>query len=158
MSMVGRPRVPDEEKKRKGTFRKDRAHEPIQFTTLAKVPDAPALLNEIGKQVWKDVCKELISLKLLQTVDLNLLGILCLEMQHYHTCQNHIAENGHMVPKEGKFGVYMVPNPMVHSANGHLKNLLSIASQFGLTPNARMKLKIGPKEVKKNKALELIAG
>jgi P27 family predicted phage terminase small subunit len=154
--LMGRPRISDEEKKRKGTFRKHREHDPIKFTEIKRVPKAPDALNEIGKEVWKDVCSELIKLSILQVVDINMVLMLCIEMQHYHTCQDDIRDNGLIQTFETKYGIVRKRNPAQEAANGHLKNVMMISSQFGLTPNSRMKLKLGKEEKKKNKAMELI--
>jgi P27 family predicted phage terminase small subunit len=158
MSLPGRPRISDEEKKRRGTYRKDRAHDPVAFTVVKKVPAPPEMLNDIGKEVWKDVCTELINMGILQVVDINLVSMLCIEMQHYHECQRDIADNGLIMTFETKYGIVRKKNPAVDAANHHLKNVVTISSQFGLTPNSRMKLKLGKEEKKKNRAMELIGG
>lgn len=154
--MRGRPSLPDEVKKRKGTFKKIRENkDPVITTIITEIPEPPPLFDDVAKNVWNTVCSEMIKLNLLQTLDIYMLEILCYEMSIYWDCQAEIMKQGYTIPT-GTGSVKV--NPKVTVANTALNNVQRIAAKFGLTPSDRARLKLtglGGIE-KKNPAKELL--
>ena len=150
---AGRPNKTDQQKKLQGTFRKDRATNPMEFTQIMKVPDPPELFDEVAKAVWQTVCQEMIKLNILQNLDIFLLQILCNEMSVYWKCHNTM--NGVFIVDTGTGSTKV--NPMYTTASQALNNAHRIAGQFGLSPSARQKLHmIHMDKPKVNKAMDLI--
>ncbi len=153
--MKGRPRKPDTQKKLEGTYRKDRATpDAAQFSAITKIPDAPASFDEMAVKVWNTICHELITLGLLQSIDIFQLEIICNELSIYWKCMSLM--NGRMVVDTGT-GSEKV-NPLYTSACAALNNFNRMSKDFGFTPAARMKLRMNLLESKpkENKAIDIM--
>jgi len=122
--------IPDNVKKLKGSFRKDRANlDQPDFDEVTKMPAAPTDLNVDGAAMWEDLCPQFISTRILQTVDLYALEQMCVLWQNHKKC--------------ARAGI-----PQSPSENMALKNLFS---EFGMTPSSRHKVASGLKKAAKNK-------
>lgn len=150
----GRPRKTDEQKKREGTFRKDRATpEAAQFSAISKIPNPPDFFDDVGKNVWNTICGELINIGIMQSIDIYQIEMICNELSIYWKCINEM--NGNMIISTGT-GSEKV-NPLYTAANAALNNFNKMCKDYGFTPTARMKLRINAESKKKiNPALELI--
>lgn len=152
---AGRPRKTDEQKKLEGTFRKDRSSAgSLTFTSVSKIPPAPEGFDDVAKAVWQTICTELIKLGIMQSIDIFNIQIICNEMSIYWKCMKQM---GNMYTVDTGTGSTKV-NPLYTTASQALNNANRLAAQYGFTPTARMKLKMGATDNKPtgNKALELI--
>lgn len=137
---AGRPRLPDELKKRKGTLEKSRANnDPVITTIITEIPDPPVSFDEVARNVWTTVCQEMIKLNLLQTLDIYLLEMMCNEMSIYWKLQKEIDLEGFVIPTgTGSTKV----NPKISIAQMSIANVQRIAAKFGLNPSDRSRLKL----------------
>lgn len=152
---AGRPPKPKAQKIKEGTYRKDRdLGDTLAFTRVVKIPEPPDHFSDIGKDVWRTICNEMISMELLQTVDVFQLEILITELETYHTSRALL--NGQYVVPTPQGGTKQ--NPLINIANVALQNVIRIAANFGLSPAARMRLKLHNPEKKAaaNPAIKLI--
>lgn len=137
---AGRPTIPDEIKKRRGTLKKNRVNnDPVNTTMIHEIPEPPETFDHVATEVWNTICSEMIKLNILHTLDIYMLQILCVEMSTYWKCQRDIIKEGFTV--DTGTGSTKV-NPKVTIASQSLNNVQKIASKFGLTPSDRSRLKL----------------
>jgi P27 family predicted phage terminase small subunit len=151
----GRPRKSDAQKKKEGTFRKDRAAPPsAQFSVLSKIPAAPDSFDEIAVKVWNTICGELINLGLMQSIDIFQVEIICNELSIYWKCMKAMGTQLTVDTGTGSTKV----NPLYTAATSALNNFNRLAKDFGFSPAARLKLRVAAADSKpkENKALTLI--
>lgn len=154
---AGRPRLPDELKKAKGTFKPSRSNpEALQLTTLQEIPEPPATFDEVATNVWNTICGELIKHNIMQSIDIFQLQMLCNEMSIYWNCQEQLKTQNYLV--DTGTGSTKV-NPLITISTQALSNVNKIAAKFGLTPADRQKLKmtVDAGKPKTNAALDLIS-
>lgn len=150
----GRPRKTDAEKKRQGTYRKDRKQpDPAPFALISKAPPAPEQFSDDAKAVWKTITTELVNLKLLTTVDIFVLEMLVREVEKYWQAEKMIMEEG-LMTKAGTGA--LKKHPALDISAIAWRNVMQAISHYGLSPAARQRLKVVLEPPKKNKALELM--
>jgi P27 family predicted phage terminase small subunit len=135
--MVGRPAVPREVKKAKGTLQKCRDKPVLEFSKVEEI-DFPDHFNDRQKDVFKLVTKELKSANVLTAVDVDMIIMLCNEYEIYfkanEKCKEPIVMN--------HLGNEMM-SPWVTVKNSSIANILKMAAHLGLSPAARARIKIG---------------
>lgn len=136
----GRKKVPTKLKAMQGTTEKSRevANE-MQVDLCSSLPEAPALLSEIGKGEWLKVTHQLFNLQMLHTVDLRLVEAYCNEIALYIECEIELRKNGRIDNFTNTNGdlVRSQAKPYLKIKNDALNNAIKLATQFGLTPVAR---------------------
>ena len=137
--MTGRPKIPTEIKKARGTLRKCRELEnPMQVKKIETLPAAPEWLSEIGQEQFDIVVNQLNSLGMLYEVDLKLI-------EAYSNAMALHIESEQQLRQVGRIQVYRdnETGDIKHSqtiSKQALESALKIATQFGLTPSARSKI------------------
>ena len=134
---MGRPPVPLEIKKRNGSWRGTYNHD----AEAMKPDDAegellmpPAWLRAKGKATWMQMCRELRELGMLKTTDLHALASYCEAWAEYLTlCEDVQGED---YTANGRV------NPIYTVRDMAFKRWIKMASEFGMTPAARMKVQI----------------
>ena len=149
MTGSGRPRKPNGQKKREGTYRPDRDN---QLTLDATIPDPPPMLadetvNEVlahwrqrGLEHWDRLTGYLAESNLLTQVDGDALALLCLAFVEYEEADKEVSLYG-MTVMSDKGGVYQ--HPAVGVRTNAWKKILRLCREFGMTPSARASLKAG---------------
>lgn len=135
----GRPRKPQDQKKREGTYRADRDNA-LQVPTA--VPDSPPYLSDAAKAHWKRISSLLIMQDLLSSLDGDALAMLCLALTEYEQAERDIAENG-LTGTTDKGYEYLLP--AVGIRTNAWKKIVILCRQFGMTPGARASLKVIPR-------------
>lgn len=134
--MRGRRPKPTELKLLQGTARKDRTKENRpEPTKVDALPDPPDYLKKHGKRLWKQQLQQLIQLKMLTQVDLNVLGQYCKEWDLYNMAIDDLDKNGFK-------NKYDQISASVTIKNQAFKNMLSISDRFGFVASAREKLSV----------------
>ena len=135
--MGGRPIKPMELKKLQGTYRKDRDNSQniAKFTRLIDAGDPPTWFNEVQKNEFMFISGELIRLNILENVDMNLVLAYSLESSSYFRLKKKIEEEPENCTTQDKI-----------DCRFHLKAMLEIGKEFGLSPISRQKLLIQNKE------------
>lgn len=143
--MRGRPNTPKEVKILMGTYRADRDKGVRNFGKIVDMPDPPEILSDIGKAIWTELCTILIDLKVLETVDVHLLGLAVNELATYWEMVQKIKEKGHVY--QNMHG-NMVKSPYVTIRNEALANSQRLLAQLGLTPAMRQRFGYDEDEAK----------
>jgi P27 family predicted phage terminase small subunit len=149
---AGRPPKPKAIKELQGTHRKSRdLPNEMGVAPLLTVPLAPDTLPESAHKYWYKAATELLNLKVLSVLDLDMLHAYCYQLYVLDLATEELKAGYTIIMQNKGGGVYPVKSPWVsiyNDALGHAKNL---ALQFGLTPSSRTKISVGQvKEEKKN--------
>lgn len=111
--------------------------------------DCPDWLNENGKAKWRELIAVLEPLGLATAADRGALTQYCEAWQDYRDALEVIAKHGaEIIGSKGT----LVASPAVHRRQSAWSRLAKLATEFGLTPAARVSLNIKPKEAKSSKA------
>lgn len=113
-----------------GTSRPDReVHDAPEYDAVDSFPEAPEHLNVDGVEMWNNLGPQLITARVLQTVDLYSLEQLCFAWQRFR--------------QKAKAGMELTA-----AEDSALKGLFS---EFGMTPAARRKVAAGAEKPAGNK-------
>jgi|SRR5690348_6796230 len=141
------PRRTNEAVKRlSGTARADRAKPSISVARVSAQPDAG--LDEIGRQEWQRVRRELASHGLLTSLDAAVLAAYCMNFSRWKRAEAQLTEKGEVlfIPvKDSHANVIAekpVKNPMLAISESAQRLMSRFADQLGLSPNGRIKLGI----------------
>lgn len=141
---MGNEAKPVQLKKLHGTYRKDRAPKnEMGVDPCPVMPPPPVYLSEVGVRVWHETTEQLSALKMLHTVDLELLAAYCLAAETMEKMATDLKVEGHTVMMQNKGGgVYQIKNPKWTILNESIDKMHKIALQFGWTPAARAKISV----------------
>lgn len=127
--MARKPTAP-ELKVLSGTTRPDRETPDMpEFDLVSDFPKPPQHLNPDGVEMWNNLGKQLVSARVLQTVDLYCLEQLCFNWQ--------------MFRKKAKAEMELT--------SAETMALKAMFSEFGMTPASRSKVTAGSEKPKENK-------
>lgn len=130
---MGRKRLSDDEKRRRGTFKPHRALTAKPGGLLADVPEPPATLDKAGAEQWYRTAAFLIDRRRLTEVGLPQLERFCDAHEIYLACLAEIREKGPaIVHHNGTIG----PNPALKPMKDALAEIHHFERQWGLTPAA----------------------
>jgi P27 family predicted phage terminase small subunit len=124
----------------RGTFRKDRHGDPEtepQPKPVARVPKAPAHLDDIARRAWKTLAKQLHELGLLSAGDLLALEAACTAYSRALQADELLAEEG--LTQRGLQGY--TAHPAVAISRYSWATYRQFAQEFGLTPSARTRVR-----------------
>jgi P27 family predicted phage terminase small subunit len=129
--------IPAEIKKLSGTVRKDRLREGIDFELLTVAPKPEVWMEEKAKRYFRNVCNLLISKKLLNVANVQLVVLLAQEFSLYEEATRELKSSGKVfVSDKGN----LLPSPWISIRNSAQKNYRDIASLFGLDPLSAQKI------------------
>lgn len=133
---------PSKQKKLEGTYRKDRAvKNEMKVSEVGGIPVPPAILDQIGKQVWITLCTELYNNNLLHSTDLGFIQSFCYHSQLIEKARKEIDEHGMFTTLTNKGGFsYEVENPAYKILCKSEDILLKIGDRFGFNPSARTRI------------------
>ena len=134
----GRPRLPKEEKKRRGTLRPSRVNDDAPEVELVEWLDPPAIIREskagIAKEKWDELVFQLVEMKMLCKADATGLVILCINYERWQICEEKLIKEG-LTTWDGK------RNPLTTIQRECGTVVERLLQQFGLTPATRDKVK-----------------
>lgn len=137
----GRPPLPTNVKRLKGTLRKDRTPHNEPAPALG-APPCPEWLGDLAKEEWRRVVPELISLGLLTKIDRAALAGYCHAWAEWQTLDADVQENGiYMETGNG----YQQVRPAVTARDKAIERCLKFAREFGFTPAARTRISVPKK-------------
>jgi P27 family predicted phage terminase small subunit len=111
-------------------------------------PDPPEFLSEIAKGEWARIVLSLYRLRLITTLDLNVLAAYCQAFARWHEAETTLATMAakdpvtHGILIKGAHGTPVV-NPLVRVASVAAKDMVNFAGEFGLSPLARARIAAG---------------
>jgi P27 family predicted phage terminase small subunit len=110
---------------------------------LASLPPAPDHLNKIALAEWDRVARALYNCGILTAIDRAALGAYCAVYARWAEAEIKLEAEGFTI--ETATGT-IVQNPMVGIANKSAADMVRYASEFGMTPSARSRVKIDDKK------------
>lgn len=120
-------------------------HRPPNYdapAVVARAPKPPAHLGKIARKEFRRLGKELSELGVLSELDVAGLTVYCDAWERYITATRNVTALGLVVKAPGSG--YPMQNPYLAVANKAAQQLLSIASEYGLTPSSRARVKGTP--------------
>jgi P27 family predicted phage terminase small subunit len=147
----GRKLIPKEIKELQGTARKDRISPDIpSFGKVINVTKAPSFLTAKEKTMYKALCTDLINGSVLENPDLSLVARLVVYNTEWFDSLSDIRKNGKFMV-DAKSGRKVI-KPEFTALMNMEKMIRDLESDLGLSPAARQRLKIMPKEPEKQKS------
>ncbi len=111
--------------------------------SLAKNTKPFHWLSKPAQQIWRRSVPELIATGQLTKVDVDAFAAYCSACATFQQCEEFINKNGMTYESESvNSGVQIKKRPEVAIRSDALKIIRSFASEFGLTPSARTRIKI----------------
>lgn len=122
--------------------------EPIPPDAL---PSMPEYFNEYAEECWMRTSTVLYHMKLLTVADRDMMEAYCIAYATWREANEDIKKNGSVMQILHPNGEvkYEQVRPQVTIANKALDQMMKLAVQFGMTPSARSRLMVLPKEDKK---------
>lgn len=115
-----------------------------QFTPITSA-EPPEWFDDVARQMWETVIKELCNARVLYVTDLHNVVLFCSAFRNWHKAQEEIIERGVTVKTE--FGPKK--NPAMTAANECMRQIATFGSLLGLDPASRQRL-ITPKTTSSN--------
>lgn len=122
-----------------GTDRPDRVNpnEPEPEAVIPEPPGEWAKSNPVALAEWERLTPHLYTLGLLTAVDRAVIVAYCEAWSRLRQAEAEIAENGLLVETTNG---NVIQSPAVGIANTAFKNMLTAATEFGLTPSSRTRV------------------
>jgi P27 family predicted phage terminase small subunit len=137
MAHVGRPGIPAKIKELSGTIRKDRVREGVDFELITIAPKPEVWMDDRAKKYFKNTCQLLMSKKLLNVANVQLVVLMAQEFSLYEEATRELKESGKVfVSDKGN----MLQSPWISIRNNAQKNYRDIAALFGLDPVSSQKI------------------
>ena len=163
---MGRSKLPEKTKQMRGTQRKCRVVDDSAFdnTAIVSLNDvkAPSHLSAEAKKVYKTVVAQLFAMKMLQPVDESALCIFANAIATINKMQAELNKDGYITYVKDEDGniTGVTVNPMHRVLKDAINTANTIGSQFGWSPQARMRLvaMLSQKEEKKDDFNQMING
>lgn len=147
---AGRKKTPDQVKILRGTDQPCRMNDQKPtYTTVEKVPTSPKFLTKTGRKIWRTVTEQLISMKLMNVVNADLVAAYCSELSIYVDLTMDLLEEGYtlhlgkVVEVEGEQEIVYTEykaNPKRKMAADALSNAQRLSGEFGFTPASQSKI------------------
>ena len=111
-------------------------------------PKCPRWLLPEAKREWRRKAPELALMGVLTQIDGSALAAYCQVWAHWRECEEFITENGRVIVLRDDKGVvkWTQETPQARLALKYLEKIRQFASEFGLTPAARVGLPASPKK------------
>jgi P27 family predicted phage terminase small subunit len=152
--MRGRKPKPTEVKRRAGNPGKRKLNDAEPQFTAAIATQPPPFLATAAKEVWAVLAVELERSGVLKAVDLGTLAMYCQAYARWKDAEAAIASAGILTTNDK--GVEIV-NPAVRVSDMSVKQMVRLASELGITPASRSKVKADAPAKGKSLA-ELLSG
>jgi P27 family predicted phage terminase small subunit len=143
--MSGPPPVPTNLRILRGNPSKRPLRPELMPDVPQELPEAPAFLLPAAKAEWERIAVELYRLKLLTTLDVNVLAAYCQSYARWRAAEEELAKmvdtptGGLLIRSADGPRV----NPLVRIARDAGAAMVAYASQFGLGPAARARVAAG---------------
>lgn len=111
-------------------------------------PEKPADLSEEAGKVWDRVVPLLLEMRVLGTIDGNLVVRYCNLTVRLRECDDKVAKVGSVIAVEGKF----VVSPWMKLSLQLAQELRRLEGELGMSPSARTRIRV-EREQKRNKVM-----
>ena len=133
---AGRKPKPTHLKALAGTYRPDRAN-PAEPQPPVGLPEPPAELDAVGRQMWEFVGRELHACGMMTTVDGPQLHLLCMAWSRYCMASKKITPET-MLLKSPKG--YPIQNPYLSIMNKAFEQVQKTLTELGMSPSSRSRV------------------
>jgi P27 family predicted phage terminase small subunit len=137
--MRGRKPLPSNVVRLRGNPGKRRIND-LEPRPEPRAPTCPACLGEEARREWQRLAKELARLGLLTGIDRGALAAYCQAHALWLEAVQAIERYGTMVKSPNG---YPMQSPYVALANKQVEIMVRIAAEFGMTPSARTRIRVG---------------
>lgn len=140
--MKGRKSLPAEIKNLRGTSQPSRENKGIDGKKIVNVSAPRILKTNRSKKIYREKARQLIDLKILTELDLDLLAIYASSMDMIFDAIENIDTDGKIekiVDGEGRT-VKIVQNPYLKLMKEQIEIVNKIGGEFGFSPVSRLKL------------------
>lgn len=113
-----------------------------EMVTVGKnqIQRAPSfLVDNVAKNEWKRLTKELESIEIIGNLDRNNLAAYCNAFSKYVKVTKELAEAPFLVDKETRYGKMKVQNPLIGIQKNYAEEMRRFAALCGLTIDSRLK-------------------
>lgn len=149
----GRKALPGKIHQLHGTYRPDRHGEEMQLDSV--LPEPPDRLPEVGKIEWRRLAVELHKLGILTPLDIVTLEMYCTVFARWIKAEERLRESHDSEISETPNG-YQQQSAWLQISNNCLKQIQSLAAEFGLTPATRARIKLIQSKPKQLDLLSLL--
>jgi P27 family predicted phage terminase small subunit len=144
--MRGRKPIPSYLKVLRGNPGQRQITDEPQPALPAEPPEPPDHLTDYGREEWRRIIREAYALRLCTPLDVHPLGAYCAAYSRWRTAEETISIMAERDPvmrglivKTQSGGA--APNPLVIISQNAARDMVRFASEFGLTPVARSRIK-----------------
>lgn len=157
---MGRHRIPDEVKAKRGTLRKCREVATIDAPKASLIGvKTPARLKGVAKKTYEFITRQCFAMGILAEVDVMALELYAFEYAELVRLQEQLSKEGYTIEEETKFGTVKKTNPLEKVVHRKLAAVNALGSQFGFSPLSRMRLhQLSTEDNKKDDFGDLVNG
>ncbi len=140
--MPGPPKQPTKLALAKGTHQASRRLlNEMDFQPLVKAPRAPKHFNKRAKKEWRNVCSNLVAIKMLYLVDIPQLQAYCFQVSIMEQAEIELSTTDYVVKETNKGGYeYKTKSKWMSIYNEALDRVNKLGREFGLTPSSRTRI------------------
>lgn len=146
----GRKATPNALKELRGTDQPVRMRDEISVVPITdpivSIPRGSQLQTKRARDIFKKKANQLIALRVLTEMDLELLGVYASALDMFYSCVEKIGSEDLVVEVIGKNGTTLVKNPYLSIMSDMVDTINRIGGEFGFSPVSRQKLKAEVKE------------
>ena len=145
--MAGRPRLPIEIKRLRGTLQKSRAPKHL-VEIVDGFPPPPAWFSPRAAEIYMEHQAMIVAANVHSAVDVTALIMLSLRMEEIQICTLLIEDLGRIISKKGASGRDIdIVNPAIQQRSDAMRHAQQLLNDFGLSPAARARVSAnGPKK------------
>lgn len=156
---MGRHKLPDQVKAKRGTLRPCRAQGAVATEASLLEVQAPAHLKGEAKKVYELKVRQCFAMGILAEIDADALALYAWEYAELIALQRRLKNEDYVIEEITKNGVTTKINPLAKIVQAKLATVNALGSQFGWSPLTRMRLQaIAKGEDKKDDFNELLNG
>ena len=140
--MPGPPKQPTKLALAKGTHQASRRlPNEMDFQPLVKPPRTPKHLPKRAKKEWRNVCSNLIAIKMLYLVDLPQLQAYCFQVSIMEQAEIELSTSDYVVSETNKGGhQYKTKSKWMSIYNEALDRVNKLGREFGFSPSSRTRI------------------
>lgn len=146
--------LPTNIKKMRNTDRKDRAVQNEPEPDVA-APPCPGWLGELARKEWSRLVPELLAVGVLSKLDMTVLASYCHAVQEIQELEEDIRAKGRYQASQSG---YEQKRPALSDRDAAIERANKFGRELGLTPSARTRISVTPKETKKANPFANLAG
>ena len=105
-------------------------------TPKTAIPKCPQHLDETARKEWTRISKHLAALGLVSEIDRAALAAFCVAWSRWVEAEEKLKTHGILVKSKSPNG-FPIPSPFLAIANKAMKQMVDLATEFGMTPSSR---------------------